>query len=472
MENTQKIYEILTKYGAKVDKNFALLFERGYGSDSCQELSDEIVGYLRNIAISGLNNGKLDRTAKDCAKELAKTAVALSDKNAPKRLPKYRETVSALALKAGQSALNPTYAENTMIGSINRYLQTSIDGALTVRNMVANSPEKVEVLDKIVDRLEKIKTNFEKTVYDNVSANACAIEKAIVDEIVTLRKKMQSKMINRYCLDHLDKIEVKINEWALLQGVDRKNPKAKDTDIATYVEDNLTSISESDETIANAETFFGNIDEYNAQTEQLCSTTKLDEEITAEQEALAKEQAQLDNIASRILNGEDPVRLFREKQLIEQRMASRYSKIERFNEQINDKLEMHSMRNETAMHLEKVRNDYERAKHSPAMVYELFKNTDFTRLTDLLDPTTNPSAIRDTVREMYDIFIRNQIIDENGDIQRKKLDELEKMLQDKKKVKNTATSTTSILDQKSKGKQKQRSNYGSANYSNSNYRRN
>ncbi len=448
VKTTQKIFDIFTKNGINLDRQFPRLMERGYGSDSCQELSDEIVAVLRNIAENGIN-GKFDGNMKKTAIELSKIAVELSDKNAPKRLTKYQEKVSAL--KNSAYCVTPNYENNAMHGAVKTYIVETIRGAQAMAGQTTDL-EQQGYLNSIVAKLQAIEKAFDEEVWDKTSVAAATIQSTIVAQFREVRRIMNARMVNAYTLEHIDKIEKSIAEWGGLLGVDRKNAKAKADAIAIFEMDDLVRISDSDETFTNANTFFRSMDIYARQTEEICSTVELDKERAENQAKVDELNAELSAIAAKILNGEDPVRLFAEKQRIDAQVARYEERLERIDAKIQIKIDNRSAREETIFRIERIRDVFELSSHSRSLIYKLFHNTDFAQLASLLDPSSDPSTLRDSIRNLYEVFARQQIIDKNGQIQREQLSKLEGMIRETEPKRKTTVEIQRETEQKEKEK--------------------
>ncbi len=447
-KTTQKIFDIFAQNGINLDRHFPRLMERGYGSDTCQELSDEIVTVLRNIAETGIN-GKFDGSMKKTAIELSKIAVELSDKNAPKRLVKYQERVDAL--KNAPYCVTPNYSQNAMHGAVKTYITETIRGAQAMLGQTSDI-EQQGYLNSIIDKLQAIDKAFDEGVWDKTSLSAVTIQNNIVSEFREIRRIMNARMVNAYTLDHLDKIEKAVAEWSGLLGVSRKNPKAKADAVALFEMDDLVRVSDSDETYTNANTFFRSMDVYARQTEEICSTVELDKEREELQKSIDELNAELTAIASKILNGEDPVRLFAEKQRIDDKIQRQEERLARVDDKIQIKLDNRSAREETIFRIERIRDVFELSSHSRSLIYKLFHNTDFAQLASLLDPSSDPSTLRDSIRNLYEVFARQQIIDKNGQIQREQLSKLEGMIKETEPKRKTTVEIQRETEQKEKEK--------------------
>ena len=437
VKTTQKIYDILFSNGIKVNKRFARLMEMGYGSDSCQELSDEIVALLRNIAENGVN-GKFDRQMKETAIDLADIASDLSDKNAPKKFTKLREKVDALKRNACVSA--PVYEQNAMHSTVKTYFRESIRGAEAMMGQTDDLTQQGYLADAIRE-LKAMETKFDEGVWDLTSSLALAKEKKIVAEFIEWRRKVNARMINEYTMEHIKNISTAIDEWSTSLGVTRANPKAKADEVALYEEDTLSHVTVSTETYSNARTFFKAMDMYSRQTETICSTAELDEKRAEIVKKIQECDASLTAIAGRIMNGEDPVRLFSEKTRIDQNKERYSEQLERVDEKISLKLASRADREETVFRIERIRDVFELSEHSPSLIYSLFHNTDFAQLASLLDPSADPSTLRDSIRNLYEVFTRQQIIDKNGSIQREQLKKLEGMIKEQSPQKKVEIET-------------------------------
>ncbi|MBR2988916.1 MAG: hypothetical protein IKC64_04240, partial [Clostridia bacterium] len=372
---------------------------------------------LKNSAIAKLNTGsQYTKAEKDAIKKLSDIALKLTERNAEKNVDKYEDEVDEAKEQLGSLITAPVYDSQSMIGTIDKYLVETMTGIERMKEKVADDVKQVAVLEKCKEKLAEIRLNFNVSVWDNISEKACAYEKAIIEKFTEVRKQLYAHMATSETSAMIDEIGATVDEWAKLKGVERRNGLAKKDSVVTFSADKLSHILISELVYEKVTTFVNNVLRYVKDTEKISNTEKEEAEIRTLEEKNRAINEKLDDLAIRQVRG--PVDLSREINQEQKQLVRNSELIKRLRGRIADIDYRASLRDETVTILEKIMDVFEFSKFSPILVYEIFKKVDFVKIMGLLDVTSDPETLKDTVKEIYSVFIRDQLLTEQGEVQR------------------------------------------------------
>lgn len=249
------IQGILTQNGISVNKNFNIdyLTQHDFYPEA-REIANVAIDKIYGICIDGVNGG-FNKDAKRAIDELSQKVVALTKmKNGDKKLAAVKTQIEKTAVTKNKKAVVGADARPTL----NSYVTTTVgaidailnNGELFGDNAEAQRSNLTLLKDKLTALLETLNRASNTT-----SKQAADCARRITKELLYVRKQLSRLYCSLEVVSHADVALAIANEWTqLAAATDRKNC-AKQEDLPTYVEDNISALANSEQALDNLRLF-------------------------------------------------------------------------------------------------------------------------------------------------------------------------------------------------------------------------
>ncbi len=411
-----EIREVFSQNGIAVDPEFKNLVARGYGSDDCQRLSDEIVRDLARFAACIVNNVRPNAKVRDGIDDLVRLVLRLSDRKAAEELPKLRQKYAAVLAR-----VEPALKEKEADGVFDRlrrgrrsydldardealrYLDSSLRGADIVLSMELSDTVRRNLEESV--RILKLIRAEVAAVWDHATRNAVNYAKEIIDRVAVWRNAVGVYLCTLTEVDALNAALAAAKEWRTLRSAPRTAADMADDEyIAStivFAADNLRGVEDGLKKWQSVEVFIDRLAAFEAVTAQQCAVDGLLEEkkeLAAKKSDLSAQKAAW---IARYRNGEagatDADAACRQIEAEEARVDSGIVKLD---DEIAARAAERDERDGVAEEFHRLSDAILRYKNDPWMVGFLAGDLSFVNLCEVMMGRAVPQDVRGTVDQI------------------------------------------------------------------------
>ncbi len=400
----KKILNALESNKLVYDGEFRSILSRGFASDDCQELSDEVLSDLQMLLIVGVNNGGFNTAMKGAIKELTALAVKLSDRKSAAKVEKLRlarqNIMDNLVIKEeGVDTM-------TIKEEINKYLDTSLKGAKFLLAFDKDETQK-EHVERSIALLEQMKQVVEEA-WDNTSKTAADYASNMIDGIIAWRDQVSVYTCDSTGVEALEEALKQAEKWGALTEAPLKKNIANEQylkDNIAYIPDSIDRMIKSGRSIEQIGTFRRSLRRFDEDTNARYNTEKMETELDAVRAKLEERKKQAVSINIQLKSGDMSAETaaLRLKQIKIEVQDLKDDISDREKELVNA-VSTRSNRMGISKEFERLNKKLEDFTTDPAMLATLAANIDFVELSRVLLGRVGQQDMKVVVNKILKVF--------------------------------------------------------------------